>query len=84
MLIANLNAVLFVVLILAQIWDIRTYKKIHSYFTTSPASLNALDFSQRGLLAVGFGTHVQVFFRTYVLACVFYFDHNLSLLTTPS
>lgn len=41
-----------------KVWDLRTYKMIDSYFTTSPAA--TLDVSQRGLLAVGYGPHVQV------------------------
>ena len=48
-----------------KIWDIRTYKEIHSYFTVRPAS--TIDVSDQGLLALGFGPHVQVWkdaFRT--------------------
>jgi U3 small nucleolar RNA-associated protein 7 len=41
-----------------RVWDVRTFKPIHSYFSASPAT--ALDISQRGLLAVGYGPHVQV------------------------
>lgn len=41
-----------------KVWDLRTYKQLHYYqFTAPPASL---DISQRGLLAVGFGSHVTV------------------------
>ena len=40
------------------VWDLRTYKRAHSYFTATPAA--ALDISQRGLLAVGFGPHAEV------------------------
>lgn len=41
-----------------KIWDLRTYKMLHRYqFVTPPVSL---DVSQRGLLAVGFGCHVNV------------------------
>mmetsp|Transcript_23008 Transcript_23008/g.74982 ORF Transcript_23008/g.74982 Transcript_23008/m.74982 type:complete len:553 (-) Transcript_23008:45-1703(-) len=39
-------------------YDVRTYKELHSYFSRTPAS--ALAVSQRGLLAVGHGPHVQV------------------------
>jgi U3 small nucleolar RNA-associated protein 7 len=41
-----------------QIWDTRTYKMMHSYYSARPAS--ALDISQQGLLAVGYGPHIQV------------------------
>ncbi len=41
-----------------QIWDLRTFKLMHDYFTTQPGS--SLDISQTGLLAVGNGSHVQV------------------------
>jgi U3 small nucleolar RNA-associated protein 7 len=40
-----------------KVWDVRTFKPLHSYFSASPAS--ALDISQRGLLAVSYGPHVQ-------------------------
>ena len=40
------------------VWDLRTYKKLHSYFTPTPAC--SLDVSQQGLLSVAFGTHVEV------------------------
>lgn len=41
-----------------KIWDLRTYKMMDAYFTTTPGS--SLDFSQRGILSVGYGPHVQV------------------------
>eukprot|EP00123_Amoebidium_parasiticum_P011319 comp20647_c1_seq1/m.26757 comp20647_c1_seq1/g.26757 ORF comp20647_c1_seq1/g.26757 comp20647_c1_seq1/m.26757 type:complete len:542 (-) comp20647_c1_seq1:881-2506(-) len=41
-----------------KIWDVRTYKEMHAYYTPSPAA--CLDISQGGLLAVGYGPHVQV------------------------
>lgn len=40
------------------VWDLRTYKKLHSYWTPVPAC--SVDISQRGLLGVGFGSHVEV------------------------
>lgn len=41
------------------VWDLRnTCRRVHSYFSHSPAS--SLDISQSGLLAVGFGSQVQV------------------------
>jgi len=41
-----------------KVWDVRTYKELHSYFSAAPA--DSLDISQRGLLAVGWGKRVQV------------------------
>ena len=41
-----------------RIWDVRTFKPIHTYFSHAPAS--NLEISQQGLLAVGFGSRVQV------------------------
>ena len=40
------------------IWDIRMYKEVHSYFTPTPAS--SVHISDRGLLAVGWGPHITV------------------------
>lgn len=41
-----------------KIWDVRTYKQLQAYYTPTPAS--CLAISQRGLLAVGHGPHVQI------------------------
>lgn len=41
-----------------RIWDVRTYKELHTYYTPTPAS--CLAISQQGLLAVGHGPHIQV------------------------
>ncbi|KAK7204745.1 WD40-repeat-containing domain protein [Myxozyma melibiosi] len=41
-----------------KIWDVRTYKEVHAYYTPTPA--NTLSISDRGLLAVGWGPHVTV------------------------
>ena len=41
-----------------KVWDVRTFKPLHQYFSSAPAV--ALDISQRGLLAVGWGRRVQV------------------------
>jgi U3 small nucleolar RNA-associated protein 7 len=41
-----------------KVWDIRTYKEVHSYFTVRPAS--TLSISDMGLLALGYGSHVSV------------------------
>ena len=41
-----------------KVWDLRNFQCKHAYFNPTPAS--TLAISQRGLLAVGFGPHVQV------------------------
>jgi len=41
-----------------KVWDVRTYKEVHSYFTVRPAS--TVDISDMGMLALGYGSHVQV------------------------
>jgi U3 small nucleolar RNA-associated protein 7 len=41
-----------------KVWDVRTFKPVHSYFSHAPAT--SLEISQQGLLAVGFGSRVQV------------------------
>ncbi|KNC46018.1 U3 snoRNP-associated protein Utp7 [Thecamonas trahens ATCC 50062] len=42
-----------------RVWDMRMYKELHTPYTLKrPAS--AIDISQRGMLAIGFGTHVDV------------------------
>ena len=41
-----------------KVWDIRTFKEVHSYYTSRPGS--SLDISDRGLLSVGYGTYVQI------------------------
>ena len=48
-----------------KVWDIRRWREVHDYFTPVPA--HALDVSQRGLVAVGFGSHVQVWGRDFAL-----------------
>ncbi|GBG24162.1 WD repeat-containing protein 46 [Hondaea fermentalgiana] len=40
------------------VWDVRTYKRLHSYYNRRPAT--SLDVSQTGLLAVTSGYQVQV------------------------
>lgn len=48
-----------------KIWDCRTYRELHSYFTVRPTT--TIDISDQGLLALGYGPHVQVWkdaFRT--------------------
>ena len=41
-----------------KVWDIRTYRPLHSY--TAAAPVEWLDVSQKGLLAVGHGRRVQI------------------------
>lgn len=41
-----------------KIWDVRTYKEIHSYFT--PQCASSLDISDSGLLAAGGGNTVRI------------------------
>eukprot|EP00898_Chlorokybus_atmophyticus_P001320 jgi/Chlat1/2189/Chrsp17S02743 len=41
-----------------KVWDIRTYKPLHSYFSVTPAK--HLEISQKGMLGVGYGPHIQV------------------------
>ena len=41
-----------------KVWDVRTYKPLHSYFTHRPAS--CVEMSQLGLMAVGRGREVEV------------------------
>jgi U3 small nucleolar RNA-associated protein 7 len=39
------------------IWDLRTYKQLYNYRTGLPAT--TVDISQKGIVALGFGSHVQ-------------------------
>lgn len=41
-----------------KIWDLRTYKQLHSYYTPTPAS--SLSISQQGMISVAHGPHVQI------------------------
>uniref|UniRef100_A0A7S3DE57 BING4 C-terminal domain-containing protein n=1 Tax=Palpitomonas bilix TaxID=652834 RepID=A0A7S3DE57_9EUKA len=41
-----------------KIWDLRNYKVLQEYFTTSPAC--SVDFAQKDVVAVGFNSHVQL------------------------
>lgn len=41
-----------------KIWDIRNFKVLESYYSPRPAS--SVNISQTGLLAVGWGSHVQI------------------------
>jgi U3 small nucleolar RNA-associated protein 7 len=40
-----------------KVWDIRTYKELHSYYSRAPVT--SCDVSGTGVLAVGFGSTVQ-------------------------
>ena len=48
----------WVMLAQVRVWDVRMYKPRHAYFSHAP--VEALDISQRGLLALGHGRTVQV------------------------
>jgi len=48
-----------------KIWDVRTYKPLHAYYTPKPAA--CMDISQRGLLAVAYNRHVQVRAKTTIV-----------------
>ena len=41
-----------------KVWDIRTYKMIHDYFSSTPA--HASDFSGNGLISLCFNNEVQI------------------------
>ena len=41
-----------------KIFDLRTYKEVHAYFSAAPAA--CLDISQRGMLAVSYGNRTQI------------------------
>jgi len=42
-----------------KIWDLRTYKNLHSYFTVAGIP-TAMDISQRGLLGIGHAGHATI------------------------
>ena len=41
-----------------KIWDLRKYEEMHAYY--SPTSVMAMDISQRGQLAISYGSRVQI------------------------
>lgn len=41
-----------------KVWDVRMFRELHAYY--SPAPVEWVDISQRGLLAVGYGRRLQV------------------------
>ena len=43
---------------LVKVWDLRTFKEVHSYFSRN--EVTSLDISQTGILAVGAGTAVTL------------------------
>lgn len=55
---ACVSATAWVALAQVRVWDVRMYKPRHAYFSHAP--VEALDISQRGLLALGHGRTVQV------------------------
>jgi U3 small nucleolar RNA-associated protein 7 len=42
-----------------RVYDVRTYQSLYSY--NVPGRIASLDISQRGVLAIGFGTHVHLY-----------------------
>mmetsp|Transcript_21111 Transcript_21111/g.51652 ORF Transcript_21111/g.51652 Transcript_21111/m.51652 type:complete len:608 (-) Transcript_21111:383-2206(-) len=47
-----------------KVWDLRTYKELHNYYSVRPAS--TINISQQGMLALGFGSHVHVWKDAFV------------------
>ena len=60
-----------------KIWDVRNFKPVHTYFSHAPAS--NLEISQQGLLAVGFGSRVQVLISCFAIASTIIFSGQLQL-----
>lgn len=48
-----------------KVWDIRRFTPVHDYFSVVPA--HALDISQKGMVGVGFGSHVQIWGKEFGL-----------------
>jgi len=60
-----------------KLWDLRTYKELQKKVVHR--SVTSLDFSQRGILAAGLGTHVKSWFRPEVDGMdQVYMDHTLA------
>lgn len=60
-----------------KVWDIRTFKPLHSY--VSPAPVKFLDISQRGVLALGHGRRVQLWKDALsIKAAAPYLNHSVS------
>jgi U3 small nucleolar RNA-associated protein 7 len=47
-----------------KIWDLRTYREVHTYHSVRPA--HSLDISATGVLAVGHGPHVEMWRDAFV------------------
>ena len=46
-----------------KVWDVRTFKILHEYRLRQ--AVETMAVSQRGVLAMGFGTHVEVSFFSF-------------------
>lgn len=62
-----------------KLWDIRTFKEVHSYDTFHPAS--SISISDRGLAAIGTGTSVTIWKDLFTAATA---PSSNSSLATPS
>merc|ERR1711871_491601 len=47
-----------------KVWDLRTYKRLHTYTTARPVS--SIDVSQRGILGIGVGPAVLLWKDAFV------------------
>ena len=66
---------------LVKIWDLRTYKCLHSFRADKPAV--SLDISDTGLLAMGLGRHVHVLKDCFIKPTgSTYMKHSLQMQTT--
>jgi len=43
-----------------KVWDIRKFEEVSSYLLPSRHNIKTLDISQRGVLAIGFGAHAEL------------------------
>jgi U3 small nucleolar RNA-associated protein 7 len=41
-----------------KVWDLRKYQELHAYY--APSEVKAMDISQRGMLAITYGSRVQI------------------------
>ena len=41
-----------------KVWDLRKYQELHAYY--APTEVKAMDISQRGMLAISYGSRVQI------------------------
>ena len=68
-----------------KVWDVRTYRQLHAYFTVRPPS--ALAVSQTGMVALGYGSHVAVWrdvLQPSVKQPAPYLSHSLPSLSVSS